>query len=102
MDLTIEQIKAISIVDYLSRYGYKVQKVQGNRYWYLSPLPYHNEKHASFKVDADINMWFDFAMGRITSYNVCYTKLLRVQDETALILCSWNFIQDLETLIRWN
>jgi hypothetical protein len=26
MDLTIEQIKAISIVDYLSRYGYKVQK----------------------------------------------------------------------------
>ena len=64
MDLTIEQIKAISIVDYLSRYGYKVQKVQGNRYWYLSPLPYHNEKHASFKVDADINMWFDFAMGQ--------------------------------------
>ena len=64
MDLTIEEIKAISIVDYLSRYGHNAQKVQGNRYWYLSPLPYHNEKHASFKVDADINMWYDFALGQ--------------------------------------
>ena len=67
MDLTIEQIKAISIVDYLSRYGYKVQKVQGNRYWYLSPLPYHNEKHASFKVDADINMVTECKTGKQSS-----------------------------------
>lgn len=64
MDLTIEEIKAISIVDYLSRYGHNAQKIQGSRYWYLSPLPFHNEKHASFKVDADMNMWYDFGIGQ--------------------------------------
>lgn len=64
MELTIEEIKAISIVDYLSRYGYDIKKAQGNKYWYLSPLPYHNEKHPSFKVDANINMWYDFAIGK--------------------------------------
>lgn len=64
MNLTIEEIKSISIVDYLSRHGYEVSKVLGNKYWYLSPLPYHNEKHASFKVDANVNMWYDFAIGK--------------------------------------
>lgn len=60
--MTIEEIKNISLVEYLEGLGYHAHKKNGNRYWFLSPL--HQEKSASFKVDKAYNLWYDFALGR--------------------------------------
>jgi len=60
--MTIDEIKTISLVDYLSHHSYKCTKSYRTRYWYLSPL--HNETEASFKVDLTCNLWYDFAEGK--------------------------------------
>ncbi|MGL4518113.1 MAG: toprim domain-containing protein [Phocaeicola sp.] len=60
--MTIDEIKRISIVGYLSTNGYKIAKQNGKRFWYLSPL--HTENTASFKVDDDINLWYDFGLAQ--------------------------------------
>lgn len=59
--MTIEEIKRISIVTYLSKIGHEPCRKIGRKYWYLSPL--HQENNSSFKVDVDINLWYDFALG---------------------------------------
>lgn len=60
--MTIQQAKEIDMVDYLSSLGYEPAKVKGKSYWYLSPL--HEEKTPSFKVNRQINRWYDFAEGK--------------------------------------
>ena len=59
--MEIEEIKRISIVSYLSKMGYEPCRKLGHKYWYLSPL--HRENNSSFKVDVDINLWYDFSVG---------------------------------------
>jgi hypothetical protein len=44
--LSIQKAKAMDMVDYLSRLGYKPAKVRNNDYWYISPL--RDEKNAFF------------------------------------------------------
>ena len=60
--MTIEQVKQMDMVDYLSRQGFHPAKVSGNSYWYYSPL--HDEKTPSFKVNRKMNRWYDFADGK--------------------------------------
>lgn len=60
--MTIDEIKTISLVDYLNHHCYKCVKSYRKRYWYLSPI--HNEKMASFKVDLECNLWYDFGEGK--------------------------------------
>ena len=59
--IDIQQIKQISIRDYLMQRGIK-PKQQNTRYGlYLSPL---REEHSpSFKVDYEQNLWYDFGLG---------------------------------------
>ena len=52
----------IDMVDYLNSVGYQPQKISGNDYWYLSPL--RDEKHASFKVERNKNVWYDHGIGK--------------------------------------
>jgi len=52
----------IDMVDYLSFIGHLPQKICGNDYWYLSPL--RSEKHASFKVERNKNVWYDHGIGK--------------------------------------
>jgi hypothetical protein len=59
--MTIEDIKTISIVEYLESQGHRCVKSYRQRYWYKSPL--HLEKTPSFKVDMDLNLWYDFGLG---------------------------------------
>ena len=40
--MNIEEIKTISLVDFLSHHSYKCTRSYRKRYWYLSPL--HEEK----------------------------------------------------------
>jgi hypothetical protein len=51
----------ISIVDYLARQGIEPARIRGHNYWYLSPL--RQESEPSFKVNARLNLWYDFGLG---------------------------------------
>ena len=58
--MTYNEINELDIVDYLTRLGIQPKRVSGHQYWYLSPLPDHEEKTASFKVNRHLNRWWDF------------------------------------------
>lgn len=60
--LSIAKAKAMDMVDYLSRLGYKPAKVRNNDYWYVSPL--RDEKTPSFKVNRKLNRWYDHGLGK--------------------------------------
>ena len=59
--MEIQNIKQISITDYLQQQGYAPARVQGIHYWYYSPL--RNERTPSFKVNTERNQWYDFGSG---------------------------------------
>lgn len=52
----------IDIVSYLTECGYEPVKVRGGNYWYLSLL--RNENTASFKVNRQLNRWYDHGIGK--------------------------------------
>lgn len=56
--MTTQEAKNIRIADYLQSLGYMPVKQQGNSLWYKSPL--RGEKDASFKVNTELNKWYDF------------------------------------------
>ncbi|MFR9641471.1 MAG: toprim domain-containing protein [Rikenellaceae bacterium] len=58
--MTIDQAKNIKIADYLQAIGYTPTKTNGNTLMYLSPL--RDERTASFKVDSERNVWYDFGL----------------------------------------
>ena len=60
--MTIQEVKQIKIADYLQSLGYTPIKRQGNSLWYKSPL--RKETEASFKVNTELNQWYDFGIGR--------------------------------------
>ena len=60
--MNIEDVKQIPIADYLHSLGYSPVKQQGNGLWYKSPL--REECEASFKVNTDRNLWYDFGAGK--------------------------------------
>lgn len=60
--MTIEEAKNIRLTDYLHSLGYAPVKQQGANLWYKSPFREENE--ASFKVNAEINKWYDFGLGK--------------------------------------
>lgn len=60
--MNIDQIKQIKLQDILATMGCKPVKQYGVNLMYLSPL--RTEKHASFKVNTKLNLWYDFGIGR--------------------------------------
>ena len=60
--MNIKKIKQIKLQDFLASMGFKPVKQYGVNLMYLSPL--RTEKHASFKVNTEINQWYDFGIGR--------------------------------------
>ena len=59
--MTVEA-KQIDLVDYLAALGHYPQKVTNNDYWFLSPL--REEKTPSFKVNRNMNAWYDHGTGK--------------------------------------
>ena len=59
--MEIQNVKQISITDYLQQQGYSPARVQGIHFWYCSPL--RNESTPSFKVNTERNQWYDFGTG---------------------------------------
>lgn len=60
--MTIQDAKQIKLADYLQSLGYTPVKQQGKSLWYKSPL--RNETDASFKVNTELNQWYDFGTGK--------------------------------------
>ena len=60
--MNIDQIKKIKLQEFLVTIDCKPVKQYGVNLMYLSPL--RTEKHASFKVNTELNLWYDFAIGR--------------------------------------
>ena len=60
--MTIEEAKNIRLVDYLQSLGYTPVRQQGANLWYKSP--FREETKASFKVNTEINKWYDFGLGQ--------------------------------------
>ena len=60
--MNINEIKQIKLADYLQSLGYTPIKQQGKSLWYKSPL--RNETDASFKVNTELNQWYDFGIGK--------------------------------------
>src|SRR5690242_3420867 len=59
---TVEEVKNTDMVDYLQSLGIKPAKINRNDHWYLSP--FRDEKVPSFKVNRNINRWYDFGDGK--------------------------------------
>ena len=92
--MTIQDAKQIKLADYLQSLGYMPVKQQGKSLWYKSPL--RNETDASFKVNTELNQWYDFGIGKggniialaaelYHSDNVAYL-LERIAERTPYIL----------------
>lgn len=58
--MNISQAHEISIISFWEKEGFRPCRVYGDNYWYRSPL--REEKTASFKVNRDINRWYDYGM----------------------------------------
>ena len=70
---SVEEVKNTDLVDYLSSLGINPAKVIRNDYWYLSP--FREETTPSFKVNRNINRWYDFGDGRggnIIDFGILY------------------------------
>ena len=60
--MTTQEAKKIRIADYLQSIGYSPVKRQGNSLWYKSP--FREETEASFKLNTELNQWYDFGTGK--------------------------------------
>ena len=60
--MTTQEAKKIRIADYLQILGYSPVKQQGKSLWYKSP--FREETEASFKINTELNQWYDFGTGK--------------------------------------
>lgn len=75
--MTTEELKKISMIDYLGSMGFvpEYSMKNGNEYWYNSP--FRNEKKPSFKITVDKNTWYDFGAGQggsIIDFVACFNR----------------------------
>lgn len=59
--MNIQEAKTIKLADYLQSLGYSPVKQQGKSLWYKSP--FREETEASFKINTELNQWYDFGTG---------------------------------------
>lgn len=61
-NVSLQQIREMDLVTYLSNLGYEPVRIRNNDFWYLSPL--RKETVPSFKVNRKINRWYDHGLGQ--------------------------------------
>lgn len=81
----LKEIKSIPLATFLSQLGHSPVKTQGNRLWYKSPL--RQEHTASFKVQTDLNCWYDFGLGKGGNIIDLAAELYRSNDLRYLMDC---------------
>ena len=60
--MTIDEIKSVSIIQFLEIQGYHKTHVLKGNYWYLSP--FRSEQSPSFNVNPVKNLWYDYGEGQ--------------------------------------
>lgn len=83
--MDIETAKRIALDDFLESLGHSPVRCKGNVLWYLSPL--REERTASFKVDIELNCWYDFGLGRGGGIIALARELYRSNDIKYLLEC---------------
>lgn len=59
--MNCQEAKNIDLIQYLKKLGIEPQKTKRENQWFLSP--FRAEKTASFKVNTNKNIWYDFGEG---------------------------------------
>lgn len=59
---TCADAREVDLVDYLALLGHQPQKIRNADHWYLSPL--REENTPSFKVNRQLNVWYDHGTGQ--------------------------------------
>ena len=83
--MTIQEAKNIRLADYLHSLGFNPVKQQGCNLWYKSPL--RTEQEASFKVNTDLNEWYDFGMGKGGNIIALAAELYHIYNVSDLLRC---------------
>ena len=60
--VSAEEARKLDMVDYLSGLGHQPAKIREMDYWYQSPL--REEKTPSFKINRQLNRWYDHGLGK--------------------------------------
>lgn len=81
--MTIQDVKQIKLADYLQSLGYTPVKQQGKNLWYKSPL--REETDASFKVNTELEKWYDFGIGKGGNILALAAELYRSEDVAYLL-----------------
>ena len=85
-------------MNYHQQPGHEPKHIKGNAYWYSSPL--RQERTPSFKVNTELNQWYDFATGEhgdiidlVCVLHRCSTAeaLQRLRGETGLPKIDFSF-----------
>jgi DNA primase len=74
-NISIAEAKQIDMVDFLKALEHTPRKIRNDDYWYLSPL--RDEKSPSFKVNRQLNVWYDHGTGEggnLIDFGIRYFK----------------------------
>ena len=96
--MTIQEAKQIRIADYLQSLGYTPVKRQDSSLWYKSPL--REEAEASFKVNTELNQWYDFGIGKGGNIIALASELYRSDNVPYLLECIAKQTPHLHTAIH--
>lgn len=83
--MTIQEAKQIRLADYLQSLGHSPIKQQGKSLWYKSP--FREETEASFKVNTELNQWYDFGIGKGGNIIALAEELYRTDNVPYLLEC---------------
>ena len=77
-----KQAKNLSIFDFLKSQGINPKHTKGNKAFYVSP--FRSETKASFNVDVDKNIWYDYGTGEGGRIIDLVTKMFNISVSQAL------------------
>ena len=84
-DMNAKQLnQQYSIIDFLDQNGYQPSSKRGANYWYISMIR-DLEKHASFKVDINKNLWYDHGIGVGGNLMDLACKIFKTENATEVI-----------------
>ncbi|WP_026629437.1 toprim domain-containing protein [Dyadobacter alkalitolerans] len=91
-DMNAKQLnRQHSIIEFLDQNGYRPTSKRGINYWYISMIR-DPEKHASFKVDIDKNLWYDHGIGVGGNLTDLACQIFKTEDVKEVIgLITGNF-----------
>lgn len=86
--MNIQEAKGIRLVDFLAGLGHNPVVQRGNSVWYKSP--FRTEKKASFKVDFQKELWYDFGLGRGGDIISLGKEIYQTDDVSHVLRCFEN------------